>query len=150
MIAAISDFFQSTFTGSLTRFIQTNYVVVSAIFLFLNILLIIPDMIAHDVLFSSSLLSLNPVLQGALVGVLVLVLAYLLACMSSSILRFMMGESWSTSFPGHICTKAQQRERENLREQKKSAHEVDALEIENQLLRRFPQDASQIGPVEPH
>src|SRR5437660_12674752 len=100
MLPAITDFFQTTLTDNLTKFLQPTYITVASIFTLLNLLFVFPDLVSHNILFAVGLLSLNTVVQTILIAVIILVLAYLLLSSSSAMLSFFTGDSLSKALLG--------------------------------------------------
>ena len=117
MLPAITDFFQTALTDNLKKFLQPTYLIVAAIFTLLNLLIIFPDLVTHNILFAVRLLSLNAVQQSILIVVVIFVLAYLLLSASGTIFSLMTGESWDKSLIGRLLRSLQMHEWKHLNNQ---------------------------------
>src|SRR5205085_7616050 len=93
----ISGFFQNIFSENVKKILQPANLLVAFIFLTLNLLFIFPELINQNISIVITLFGLERALQIILAAIAVLVLAFLLASLSSSILRLMAGGLWRNS-----------------------------------------------------
>jgi hypothetical protein len=77
-LPVISDFLKDTFSDSLKKPLQPSGLFVAAIFLLLQLLLILPLLARHDHPLAFAFLNLTSLWQAVLATLLALVLAYLL------------------------------------------------------------------------
>ncbi len=97
MLPGISDFLKSTFDESLKKLIQPNGLIPAAIFLLLNLLLIFLPIADADYNAVAWFYALSDPWKLVIGTALLLVLGYLLASLSSSLLKVMTGELWANS-----------------------------------------------------
>jgi hypothetical protein len=107
-LAAISDFLKDTLTESLKKPLQPSGLFAAAIFLLFNLLFAFPTLVDLNNPVATTFLGLSTAWQGVLASALVLVLAYLLVSMSSTILKLATGELWADSpWLGRMFTRRQ-------------------------------------------
>ncbi|MHB8595907.1 MAG: hypothetical protein ACYDER_03755 [Ktedonobacteraceae bacterium] len=114
MLPAFSDFFGTTFTDNLGKFLQPTYIVISALFLLLNLLFIVPPLAAQNVMFASQLSSMDSNTKTIVGIAAILVVAYIFLSLNKVTLRIMTGEAWMFTLLGDVCIKLQKRRRDKL------------------------------------
>jgi len=101
MLPAISEFLSGTVTESLKRVLQPASLFVAALFSFLNLVFVMVPLRALDNgigQFSNAVLSLETVWLAAVAAAAIVVLAYILSSLNSTIFRLMTGESWGNAW----------------------------------------------------
>lgn len=97
MLPAISQFLKGTFDESLKKLVQPAGLVVSGIFILLNLFFIFPPLAAQNNQFVMGFLRLEEGWQIVVMIAAIIVLAYLLLSLNASVMRIMTGELWGGS-----------------------------------------------------
>jgi len=98
MFSGFSDFLNETLTENVKGILKPANWLVSAIFIILNLIFILPVLLDENILSPTNVFILNPSLQLTVAVVLILLLAYLLSSMKQSIFSLIAG-NFSTDSP---------------------------------------------------
>jgi hypothetical protein len=130
MLPTISDFFGTTFTDSLSKFLQPIFILLAALFSWLNLIFIIPPLAAANVPFAQQISSADTATK-AIVGIpLILILSYIFLSFNTITLEIMNGEAWRDTWLGEICIYFQGRKRGRLDNGNSDNKAHDVLQLE--------------------
>lgn len=99
MLTAVSELLKGTFNESLKKLLQPAGIIAASVFLLLNVLFIVPTLEAQGVQLAVALNQLDDGWKFLLFAAFVIVFAYVLLSLGSTILRLMTGELLTASSP---------------------------------------------------
>ncbi|HYP21619.1 MAG TPA: hypothetical protein VEY08_16235, partial [Chloroflexia bacterium] len=97
MLGAVSAFLKDTVSEDIKKLVQPLSLSTAAVFIFLNLFLVLPPLVERNNTVIAAFLSLDDGWQVLTVTLLTLVLSYLLLNFGTSILKLLTGELWSDS-----------------------------------------------------
>ena len=150
MLPAISEFLKGAVDESLKRLVQPSGIIAAAIFLLLNLLFIFPPLAAIKSPLVTGYQALDGGWQLVIGTTILLVLSYVLASLSNSILRLMTGELWiDSALIGKWLTNSQ---REKYRKLKKDLPKdtADPHQIQERydFQQSYPVDEAYLMPTD--
>lgn len=111
---ALAEFLKGTVNDALTKVLQPAGLIPGALFILLNLAIVLPAATANNVGIATTYSGLASAVQVIVVGSLILVVGYLLLASSGAVLDTLAGRTWRMSILGTVMRAERDRRRDKL------------------------------------